>query len=88
MGDSPNPDAEETDTFTVRAADRRASAATRETVPPSPARDAGADAAPAEPGHVPVSGGYEQRILALAPVPASRWGRALFAATGGRLNLG
>ncbi|WP_304452828.1 hypothetical protein [Nocardiopsis sp. YSL2] len=88
-GDSPNPDAEETDTFVVRAADRRASAATRgEAVPSAPDAAAPVDGSPAEPEHVPVPGGYEQRIIALAPVPVSRWGRALFAATGGRLNLG
>jgi hypothetical protein len=110
--DSPHPDADETDTFVVRAADRRASAATRaEPAPPvgeaahvgaaperrtnvwgdlglvAPAEPA-APAAPAEPAYVPVPGGYEQRITALAAVPVSPWRRALFSLTGGRLNLG
>ncbi|MGW8528762.1 MULTISPECIES: hypothetical protein [Nocardiopsidaceae] len=39
-------------------------------------------------GHVPVPGGFEQRIAAVRPVPASAWKRAVFGATGGRLNLG
>ncbi|WP_444961756.1 hypothetical protein [Nocardiopsis sp. M1B1] len=36
----------------------------------------------------PVQGGYEQRIAAVRSVPASPWRRAVFAVTGGRLNLG
>ncbi|WP_156365880.1 hypothetical protein [Nocardiopsis sp. NRRL B-16309] len=87
VGDSRNPDAEETDTFVVRAADRRASAARAQAVPPAPGGSARVER-PAERVHVPVAGGYEERIVALAPVPASPWGRALFAVTGGRLNLG
>ncbi|WP_160050048.1 MULTISPECIES: hypothetical protein [unclassified Nocardiopsis] len=39
-------------------------------------------------GHTPVPDGYEQRIAAVRPVPASPLRRAVFAATGGRLNLG
>ncbi len=39
-------------------------------------------------GHTPVPGGYEQRIAAVKRIPASPWRRAVFAATGGRLNLG
>ncbi|PDP87180.1 hypothetical protein CQJ94_13580 [Glycomyces fuscus] len=39
-------------------------------------------------GHVPVRGGYEQRIAAVRRIPASPWRRAVFAVTGGRLNLG
>ncbi|MFW6640718.1 hypothetical protein ACOALZ_11845 [Nocardiopsis algeriensis] len=46
-------------------------------------------AAEAWPGAVnAVPGGYEQRIAAVRPVPASSWRRAVFAATGGRVNLG
>ncbi|WP_150251074.1 hypothetical protein [Nocardiopsis deserti] len=36
----------------------------------------------------PVQGGYEQRIAEVRSVPASSWRRAVFAVTGGRLNLG
>ncbi|MCK9871617.1 hypothetical protein MRI28_18575 [Nocardiopsis dassonvillei] len=36
----------------------------------------------------PVQGGYEQGIAAVRSVPASPWRRAVFAVTGGRLNLG
>ncbi|MFJ9556082.1 hypothetical protein ACIRPH_19865 [Nocardiopsis sp. NPDC101807] len=39
-------------------------------------------------GHVPVPGGFEQRIAAVRPVPESAWKRAVFGVTGGRLNLG
>ncbi|MFC9086057.1 hypothetical protein [Nocardiopsis dassonvillei] len=39
-------------------------------------------------GRAPVQGGYEQRIAAVKSVPASPWRRAVFAVTGGRLNLG
>ncbi len=39
-------------------------------------------------GRAPVQGGYEQRIAAVRSVPASSWRRAVFAVTGGRLNLG
>lgn len=39
-------------------------------------------------GRTPVEGGYEQRIAAVRSVPASPWGRAVFAVTGGRLNPG
>ncbi|MFE1469280.1 hypothetical protein [Nocardiopsis dassonvillei] len=39
-------------------------------------------------GRTPVQGGYEQRIAAVKSVPASPWRRAVFAVTGGRLNLG
>ncbi|WP_047872284.1 hypothetical protein, partial [Nocardiopsis sp. RV163] len=39
-------------------------------------------------GRTPVRGGYEQRIAAVRSVPASPWRRAVFAVTGGRLNLG
>ncbi|WP_435111456.1 hypothetical protein [Nocardiopsis synnemataformans] len=39
-------------------------------------------------GRTPVQGGYEQRIAEVRSVPASSWRRAVFAVTGGRLNLG
>lgn len=39
-------------------------------------------------GHVPVPGGYEQRIAAVRRIPLSPWRRAVFTVTGGRLNLG
>jgi len=39
-------------------------------------------------GHVPVPGGFEQRIAAVRPVPATAWKRVVFGATRGRLNLG
>jgi len=39
-------------------------------------------------GHVPVQGGFEQRIAAVRPVPAASWKRVVFGATRGRLNLG
>ncbi|MEV2278238.1 hypothetical protein AB0I72_21900 [Nocardiopsis sp. NPDC049922] len=38
--------------------------------------------------HTPTPGGYEARILAIKPVPAARLRRAVFAMTGGRVNLG
>lgn len=38
--------------------------------------------------HTPLPGGYEQRIAAVRRIPVSPWRRAVFVATGGRLNLG
>ncbi|MFI6576696.1 hypothetical protein ACIBFB_12910 [Nocardiopsis sp. NPDC050513] len=38
--------------------------------------------------HTPVPGGYEARIGAIKPVPVARLRRAVFAMTGGRVNLG
>ncbi|MFE6446395.1 hypothetical protein [Nocardiopsis dassonvillei] len=64
----------------------------------APAQDPPAQALPARgieswidavgDGRTPVQGGYEQRIAAVKSVPASPWRRAVFAVTGGRLNLG
>ncbi|OLT28590.1 hypothetical protein BJF83_15040 [Nocardiopsis sp. CNR-923] len=38
--------------------------------------------------HTPTPGGYEARIAAIRPVPVAWTRRAVFAVTGGRVNLG
>ncbi|WP_157982386.1 hypothetical protein [Nocardiopsis sp. FIRDI 009] len=61
--------------------------------PPLPDEEAAGAPEPADGGFLTASstavpGGYEARITAVRPVPAARLRRAVFAVTGGRVNLG
>ena len=66
---------EETDVFLVWSADRRAR---KEQTEGRIHRNA----------HVPLPGGFEERIAAIAPVPEAAWRRAVFVMTRGRVKLG
>src|SRR5699024_1066541 len=66
---------EETDVFLVWSADRRARKEQTEGRIPQDA-------------HVPLPGGFEERIAAIEPVPEAAWRRAVFVVTRGRVKLG